>query len=186
MKSIFNKKNIVLIIVVLFLLPGIVTAESLKYKKLSSSYENTFSGIDIEPNESLKNYIDISGNQPPETPDIDGPTIGKPGTKLNYVIVSTDPEENDLIYCFSWGDDSGEVCIGPFPSGEEVPISHTWEENGTYTITVKATDILGAESGLATLKVKISMSRVKIYYNAIIFEKLEIFKKLINDFLEYI
>lgn len=99
------------------------------------------------------------GNQPPETPDIDGPTMGKPDVELEYTICSSDPEGNDIVYCFDWGDETGQICIGPYPSGEDVTISHTWLENGTYTITVKASDTLGDESGLATLKVRISTSR---------------------------
>jgi hypothetical protein len=98
---------------------------------------------------------DISGNQPPDTPDISGPTMGEPGVELNYNIRSTDPENDDIVYCFDWGDDTGEICIGPYPSGEEVTISHTWLENGTYILTVKASDILGEESGIATLRIRI-------------------------------
>ena len=95
------------------------------------------------------------------------------GCKKCYTICPMD--------IFSWGDDTGEVCIGPYQSGEEVTISHIWLENGTYTISVKASDILGAESDYANLTVKISMSRSVAYYRNIIYEIFQVLKKIKSD-----
>jgi hypothetical protein len=148
MKKILIHKNYILLIFTLLVFSSITEATSVLNENLINSNDN-----------QVKFQYVISGNQPPETPDISGPTIGKPGIELDYTIVSTDPEQNDIVYCFDWGDDTGEICIGPYPSGEKVTISHTWIQNGTYTITVKASDILGEESGIATMKVRISTSR---------------------------
>lgn len=185
MKSIFVKKNIALIIIALFIFSSVVGASSLQNEILINPYENTYFIRHIKTDEFVENFLDILGNQPPDTPDINGPTIGKPGVELDYTIVSTDPEENDIVYCFDWGDDTGELCIGPFPSGEEVIISHTWEENGTYTITVKASDILGEESGLATLKVKISTSRISPNFRILLFEIFQVLKKIKSNILDF-
>jgi len=92
-------------------------------------------------------------NNPPETPDIDGPTEGNAGEEHTYEVCSTDPEGDDIIYCIDFGDDTGEVCVGPFPSGTCASVDHTWIEEGTYTVKVKATDTYGAESDWATLEV---------------------------------
>jgi hypothetical protein len=35
---------------------------------------------------------------------------------------------------------------GPFESGEECTVSHTWEEKGTYRVKVKAKDAHGMQS----------------------------------------
>ncbi len=185
MKNIFVKRNISLVIIVLFICSSIVGASSLQNEILINQYENTNFTINTKTDEFVENFLDISGNQPPETPDINGPTIGKPGFELEYIIVSIDPEDNDIVYCFDWGDDSGQVCVGPFPSGEEVTISHTWDENGTYTITVKASDILGEESGLATLKVKISTSRTSAYYRIILYEIFQVLKKIKSGIFDF-
>jgi hypothetical protein len=133
-------------------------------------------GICAVDNDLKGNYLGIHGNRPPDTPNINGPTIGKPGVQLEYTIVSIDPEGDDIVYCFDWGDDSGQICIGPYPSGEEVLISHTWVENGTFIITVKAADILGEESPLATLRVKISNSRFSANLRLILFDIFHFFK----------
>jgi thiol-disulfide isomerase/thioredoxin len=105
-------------------------------------------------------------NNPPTTPTIDGPTSGTPGTAYTYTFSSTDPEGDDVYYCVNWSDGTGEVCIGPFPSGEEVTATHTWLEQGTYVITVKAHDIYDAESDPGTLEVTITQeSSIQITIN---------------------
>ena len=114
----------------------------------------------------------MSYNGPPTTPEIDGPKIGVPGIEYEYTVVSTDPDGDDVIYCFNWDDDTGELCIGPFPSGEEATLSHIWTEKGTYTINVYASDIHGHKSENATFKVTISRSRVT---NTFILQLLEQF-----------
>jgi len=98
-------------------------------------------------------------NQPPETPDIDGPTEGTAGEQYTYEICSTDPEGDDIVYCIDFGDDTGEVCVGPFPSGTCASVNHTWTEEGTYTVKAKATDIYGAESDWATLEVEMPVNQ---------------------------
>ena len=98
-------------------------------------------------------------NSPPETPEIDGPTSGKAGVEYNYTLSSTDPDGDDVFYCIDWGDDTGEVCMGPYASGEEVIVSHIWTEQDTYTIKVKAKDTYDAESDWATLEVSMPMNK---------------------------
>ena len=99
-------------------------------------------------------------NSPPSTPEIDGPTSGQPGTTYTYDICSEDPDGDDITYCINWGDGSGDVCIGPFPSGTCTTVNHAWSSAGTYTITVVAKDTQEAESDPSTLNVNIKKSRV--------------------------
>ena len=98
-------------------------------------------------------------NNPPDTPIIDGPTEGTAGEQYTYEVCSTDPEGDDIVYCIDFGDDTGEVCVGPFPSGTCVSVDHTWTEEGAYTVKVKATDIYGAESDWATLEVEMPVNQ---------------------------
>jgi hypothetical protein len=102
--------------------------------------------------------IPVTANNPPETPTIDGPTSGNSGTSYKYNISTTDPDGDNVYYCVNWSDGTGEVCLGPFESGEKITISHTWNEKGTYTINVKARDIYNAESDWATLTVTMPCS----------------------------
>ena len=107
-------------------------------------------------------YITITGeNGPPDVPDITGPTSGTAGEEYEYSFVTTDPNGGDDVYFWiDWGDESFEEWIGPYESGEEVKVSHTWDEEGTYTIKAKAKDVYDAESDWGTLEV--SMPRNKL------------------------
>jgi len=97
--------------------------------------------------------------EPPLIPNIVGSTSGKIGEEQIFKFSAIDPDGDDISYCIDWGDESGEVCVGPFPSGIEQTSSHTWNEEGTYTIKVKARDIHGAESDWATLTVSMPKSK---------------------------
>ena len=89
----------------------------------------------------------------PCTPKINGATSGSAGKEKYYNFSATDPDGDNISYCIDWGDESEEFCIGPFPSGEEITSSHSWNEEGDYTLRVKARDTYGAESNYATLQV---------------------------------
>ncbi len=95
----------------------------------------------------------VEENLPPTTPIISGLSSGEPGTAYDYKFQSTDPNEDDVYYCIDWGDESEEITIGPSPSGEEITVTHIWNDKGEYIIRVKAQDVRGAESDWATFEV---------------------------------
>jgi parallel beta-helix repeat protein len=98
------------------------------------------------------------GNFPPDAPMINGPISGKPGVDYNYTFVSTDPEGDNLWYLISW-DEHFIWCYGPYPSGEEITISHKWDEEGIYLIKCMARDIHDAGSNITTLEVTIPRNK---------------------------
>jgi outer membrane protein assembly factor BamB len=92
-------------------------------------------------------------NQPPSTPTIDGTTSGNIKQNYDYTIVSIDPERNNISYYVNWGDGTNSGWIGPYPSGQEQTVSHTWNKKGTYSIQVMARDNYSAESDWGNLSV---------------------------------
>ena len=106
------------------------------------------------------NFGSTNLNNPPEKPTISGPTSGETGTSYTYTAVTTDPDGDRVFYCFDWGD-GDEFCTNLYNSGEQVTASHTWDSDGDYTVTVKATDENGAESEPATLKVSMPLTYSK-------------------------
>jgi hypothetical protein len=91
--------------------------------------------------------IKIEGyNNPPDSPDIDGPISGKAGIEYEYTFVTTDPNDDDVYYFIDWGDGSYKDWFGPFESGEEATAVHTWVSLGDYEIKAKAKDIFKTES----------------------------------------
>ena len=98
-------------------------------------------------------------NNPPNTPDIDGPEKGKGGTSIDYSFSAIDPDNDDVNFYIEWGDGSIEDWIGPYDSGEIVIVSHIWTEKGTYVIKVKAKDVYDAESDWAELEISIPRNK---------------------------
>jgi outer membrane protein assembly factor BamB len=97
-------------------------------------------------------YAFGEGNNPPIKPTITGPSSGKAGNSYNYTIVSTDPDGDNITYSIDWG--LGLLlAYGPYESGEEITLNHTWSEEGNYAILVKAKDPYGGESELAVFQV---------------------------------
>ena len=62
-----------------------------------------------------------------------------------------------------------EYWIGPYSSGEEIIIPHTWEKQGSFVIEAKAKDVYGDESDWGYLEINIP--RVKTSFMNRILEK---------------
>jgi len=127
----------------------------------------------------------IIENQNPIKPTISGPNSGIIGVDYNFTFTTTDPDNENVYYYIEWGDGTVQDWIGPYSSGEEVIISHTFNKRGNFDIKAKARDINGAESEWATLKV--SMPKIYIY-NATtqillkILERYPLFEKILNQY----
>jgi len=76
-----------------------------------------------------------------ESPVISGPINGDPGVTYNYSFVTNDPENDNISLEIDWDDGNVEEYDGPYMSGEEVTLSHSWVENGTYNIKARSKDI---------------------------------------------
>ena len=76
----------------------------------------------------------------PSAPDINGPPSGRPKREYDYTFTSTSPLDKDVYYWIEWGDGNIEGWIGPYDSGEVITRSHTWSDQGTYTIKARAKD----------------------------------------------
>lgn len=117
-------------------------------------------------------------NSPPTSPEINGPSVGKVGVLYNWTFYSTDPEEDNITYYVDWGDGCcGGKYYGPYPSGQEVTINHTYLQQNTYLITAYAMDFIGDKSPNSVFEVVIP--REKTVRNTIM-ERL--FVRLLNSF----
>jgi hypothetical protein len=90
-------------------------------------------------------------NGAPLAPQISGPN-GKPRVSYNYTLNTTDPEGDPVYYLVNWGDNTTTGWLGPYASGIEITVNHTWHKRGTYTVKAKAKDN-NSESGWTTLPV---------------------------------
>ena len=97
-------------------------------------------------------------DKPPGAPSVEGPANGKSKVQQNYTMKSVDPDGGDVYYYVDWGDNSNSGWVGPFASGVNAIINHSWTGKGTYFITVKAKDVFGFEGPTATLEVSMPTS----------------------------
>jgi len=104
-------------------------------------------------------------NASPEKPEKPiGPVSGKTGNEYDYSTSTTDPDGDLIWYKWYWNEPINETSewIGPFTSGQTMTTSHVWDEQGDYSIRVKAKDEHDAESEWSDALV-VSMPRVKIF-----------------------
>jgi len=116
-------------------------------------------------------------NNPPNTPTITGETNGKVGVEYDYDFVTIDTDENPVWYLVEWGDGTSNGWIGPYNSGQQITLSHTWYREDTFTIKAKVKDPYNDESDWGTLDV--TMPRNKVLHNSMFLRLHEIFQ---NDF----
>ncbi len=152
---------------------------------LPSEYEETQFAIDTKWDEFIKTYLGIGVNTPPDKPTITGQTKGKTNTEYEYIFVSTDSEGDNIEYCIDWGDDSQEICIGPYTSGVEATTKHSWSEEGDYTIKAKAKDTYDAESEWGTLTVSMPKSKTinKPSLLQRLFQRFPFFEEILNQII---
>ncbi|RLF53375.1 MAG: hypothetical protein DRN24_01155 [Thermoplasmata archaeon] len=81
----------------------------------------------------------------PNTPS--GPTTGETGKIYTYCSISIDLEGDKIQYGWDWdGDYSIDEWTSFYNSGETVCMNHSWNEEGNYSVRVKAKDENGIES----------------------------------------
>jgi hypothetical protein len=95
------------------------------------------------PDIGLSSPSNDSAPLKPETPT--GPASGKVNVALTFSTKSTDPDGDDLYYCWSWGDGTID-WFGPYNSDTTCEVQHTWAVKDNYNIRAKAKDIYGKES----------------------------------------
>lgn len=66
--------------------------------------------------------------------------------EIIFTFYGYDPLDIDLYFLVDWGDDSDNFWFGPFNSGEQINISHSWDKTGDYYIRLKTRNIIGIES----------------------------------------
>ncbi len=90
--------------------------------------------------------LDAAGeNIAPEPPVVNGPTNGAVDVEYDFTFLTTDINLDNVFYYIEWGDGNYEEWIGPYASGEEVTVPHSWSSADTFTIVSKAKDEHDAE-----------------------------------------
>lgn len=124
-------------------------------------------------------YVKPANHCPSKPQKPSGPTSGKPGTSYPYTSYSTDEDEDDLSYLFSWGDGTDSGWVGPYSSGQIAEASHAWANQGNYQVKVKAKDVYDVESDWSDL-LSVTMPRSKTAINTSLLRFLQQYPNLFS------
>ena len=112
---------------------GTVTHEYLD----NGDYTVTLTVAD-EEGDSVSSTLDVTvNNLAPTIAEITGETNISEGTEITYSAIASDPGDDTLTYTWDFGD-------GSTASGQDV--THTFADNGNYTITLTVSDDDNASS----------------------------------------
>ena len=148
-------------------------------------YPVTLNVKDVYSANDSKTLMVKVGNVAPDTPEIDGPTTGRPFNYYDYTITAVDPD-GDMVYVrWEWGNGNTYPWEGPYESGTEITESYVWNSKGTYIVKAQVKDEYNVEGEWGELEVNIPRS--KIHQNLIILELFERFPfiKQIFNFLGF-
>lgn len=125
-------------------------------------------------------WIPSDNNTMPVVPEKPmGEEKGKTGVNYFYSTVTVDPDDDEIVYIFSWGD-SSYSCTDFVASGEKVVMSHNWSTKGYYTIKVKSIDKFGQESNWSEpLVIHITKKLARCRVSSIH----DVFKQFIDDLI---
>jgi len=100
----------------------------------------------------------VIDNVQPSAPTITGPNNGKPGQTLTYTFNAVDPDGDNVRFIIDWGD--GNVDTSDFvASGTDKSVSHIWDAEDTFYITVRAEDTFGNIGGQAIKQITIPRNK---------------------------
>ncbi len=79
-------------------------------------------------------------SNPPTDPSICGRAKGLYGTEYEFIVMSEDPDGDDIRYKVDWGDGNVSEWSEYTQSGAYMKFSHVWNDVGVYTVRVIAED----------------------------------------------
>ncbi|MBS3749407.1 MAG: PKD domain-containing protein [Candidatus Thermoplasmatota archaeon] len=100
----------------------------------------------MDMNEFSLNYAKKLNFHPEKPNRPVGRKIGIVNNTYEFETKTTDFDEDTISYMWNWGDESSTGWSPYFQSDENIKMSHTWSEKGTYYVRVKAKDENGLES----------------------------------------
>jgi Ca2+-binding RTX toxin-like protein len=102
----------------------------------------------------------ISITNVPPTAAVAGDTFGVPGLPRSFTLSATDPSLADTLAGFTFHVDFGDTGTTTVLPGDPLAVSHTYLAEGTYTVSVTATDKDGGVSAAATMTIDIKAAGI--------------------------
>ncbi len=125
--------------------------------------------------EEEKDFIfQVIGNRRPNRPaPIHGPSKGSVNVEHKFTASATDPDGDQLYYQWNWDESTpDEDWYGPFNSGKEVEVNHSWSEQNEYHVSYRVRDIHSNVSNWAQyVPIQIVKSRSTSQSHSLVFIK---------------
>ena len=145
----------------LILPPGTYTIKFSAPGFLNQTQEITVTADSAE----IKNILLQLPNSPPYPPCIDGPIKPRVGVEQTYTFWGDDIDGDELEFYILWGDGGFKEWFGPYQCNETIELTHTWDEEGQYTIRCKTRDPLGEETDWTRFKITLPVNHnIDPYY----------------------
>ncbi len=120
-------------------------------------------GFDKSDLFEIDNHEDPIENLPPNKPaKPTGEISGKTDEIYKYNSTTNDPDDDQIWFYWDFGDNELSGWLGPYNTGNICGIVHSWNEDGEYTIKVKAKDVYGEESEWSD-PLTVTMPKSKIF-----------------------
>ncbi|MFE3845669.1 PKD domain-containing protein [Thermoplasmatota archaeon] len=111
----------------------------------------------------INNHEDPIENEPPIKPAKPiGDVSGKPDEKYTYTTTTNDPDGDQIWFYWDFGDGTSSGWLGPYNNGGICGIVYSWNEDGEYSVKVKAKDVYGDESPWSD-PLEVSMPKTKTF-----------------------
>jgi len=111
----------------------------------------------------------------PYAPVIDGPSSGHKEIEYSYTFKSISPTDKDVYYYIDWGDSTITNWVGPYSSGQNITINHSWSTKGAFTIKARAKDTENLWGPWSEYSVSITPRNRVLYYSSLLTKFLERF-----------
>ena len=98
-------------------------------------------------------------NEPPDKPTLVGPTSLKPNEVGNFIFSAIDYDNDQVYFYIDWDDGNIVDWIGPYDSGEEINLTHSWTNKKKYVIRTQAKDVNELVSLWGTFEVSLPRTR---------------------------
>jgi hypothetical protein len=124
--------------------------------------KNQFVAWTDERNIPTEIYFDktFTAGDPPEAPDINGPTNGDSGDPITFTFKAVDLDGDDVRFIINWGDGISDTTTY-VSSGTDKTATHTWGPGGDYIIKARAEDANGLIGPESTFEITIPRNRAR-------------------------
>jgi hypothetical protein len=118
--------------------------------------------------------VTVENNDPGKPLKPVGETQGNIKTSYSYTTSSTDPDDHRVNYGWDWnGDQIVDEWTELYDSGSSITTSHTWNDQGTFDVRVKAQDEYGDESEWSD-PLSVIMPKISKHHDFIIDKKVNL------------